>query len=339
MKIRALSNDTGGCHFYRIRTPLTALRSRGHEATWGTGITAEELRTYDVLVAQFLNGERDLAGWEAIAAAPRSVRPALVIEADDDLFTIDQVITSEVTRKKVLWADPAVQERVKRFMALADLVTVSTPHLARLYAPFCRKVVVLPNSIPDWLLDVAHPGFPSSFTAGWTCSHSHLLDARYAVPLMERFFHDHSDARFVWMGPPRVDGGFPDSQQTCRKWNRSVESYLTGTFGVIHVGIAALGDYQFNYGKSGIKADEYAAWGCPVLASDFPQYREAVIHGETGFLIKGQTEWRRRLEMLYQDRSLLSVMGKAAKENVAGRTIGHRVHLWEEAYQEVADER
>lgn len=335
MKIHALSTDTGGCHFYRIRTPLTALRKRGHETSWGTGIDADELNRSDVLVAQFLNGAQDLEGWEAIAAAPR--RPLLVYECDDDLFTIDEVITSEVTRKKVLWAEPETQARVKRFMELCDLVTVTTPHLAELYRPHAKRVAVLPNAVPDWLLSYPVQPAPEKFTIGWTCSHSHLLDAREHYPHLQKYMYKHPNTMFHWYGPPNAVA-FPSWQQKCFRWVGDVNQYLIGMFGQMSVGIAPLGGFEFNKGKSGIKADEYAAWGVPCVASDWPQYRDVVMPGVTGYLAKSPAQWMHYLSEL-RDPVLRSRMGNAAREAVAERSASKVSHMWEHAYTEALDER
>lgn len=335
MKIRALSTDTGGCHFYRIRTPLTALRRSGHDTAWGTGVTASDLDSCDVLIGQFLNGEADLAGWESVAAAPRGKRPLLVYETDDDLFTIDQVITAEVTRKKVLWAEPETQARVRRFIELADLVTTTSPHLAKLYSFGGKPVAVLPNSIPDWMLDFPAVTGPSAFTIGWTLSHSHLLDAREHIASLEKFMARHGSARFEWHGPPRVVGGFAPWQQSCHPWVGDVNEYLVGMYGRLSVGIAPLGSFEFNKGKSGIKADEYAAFGVPCLASNFPQYHDTIVDGVTGWLIK--KDWNEKLSRLYDDRSLAVKMGQAAKEHVADRVISRTCVKWTDAYQEAID--
>lgn len=335
MKIHALSTDTGGCHFYRIRTPLTALKQRGHETSWGTGIDADQLNRADVLVGQFLNGPEDLAGWEAIAAAPK--RPLLVYECDDDLFTIHEVITSEVSRKKVLWGEPDTQARVKRFMELSDLVTVTTPHLAELYQPYAKAIAVLPNAVPDWLLSYPLQPEPRKFTIGWTCSHSHLLDAREHFPHLLKYMQRHTDSMFHWYGPPNAVA-FAPWQQKCFRWVGDVNQYLIGMFGQMSVGIAPLGEFEFNRGKSGIKADEYAAWGVPTVASRWDQYRDVVIHGETGFLANSPAQWIQYLTEL-RDPVIRSKMGKAAREAVAERTASKVAHMWEDAYTEMLDER
>lgn len=336
MKIRALSADTGGCHFYRIRTPLTAARRAGHDVAWGTEVTADELNTADVLIAQFLNGPDDLEGWLRIAEAPR--RPALVYEVDDDLFTIDQMVTPEVAGgKPVLWGQPDTQERVKRFLSSVDLVTTTTPYLAQLYERHgARRTAVIPNALPDWVLDVPVPTFEGPFTVGWTLSHSHLLDARSFVPHLDTFMTS-TDAVFGWIGPRNLIGGYP--RQWSAPWIGDVNEYLRWMFGRLSVGIAPLKPGKFNRGKSGIKADEYNAFGIPCVVSDFPQYRAVVEHGVNGWLSREHSGFAPYLQRLYNDPSLAVSMGKAGRELVSTRVISKIVPQWINAWQEAIDAR
>ena len=92
---------------------------------------------------------------------------------------------------------------------------------------------------------------------------------------------------------------------------------------------------QFNRSKSHIKALEYAARGIPVLASDVEPYRDFVIDGVTGFLIRYDHEWLKRLEELATDEGLRERMGAAAREHARKFTIEERWRDWETAYGKV----
>jgi hypothetical protein len=325
-----MSTDTGGCHFYRLRTPLMALRALGHVTSWDTCVDADTLNEADVLVAQFINGEQDVEAWETIARAPR--RPLMVYEVDDDLFSIHHVITSEVSKKEVIWARPDTQERVQRAMKVADLVTVTNEHLASLYAPYAQSVAILPNAVPDWLLNLPAPTEPlDRFTLGWTCSHSHLLDARAHFPELLKFMHINTDTRFEWFGPPKAVA-FPPWQQRCTPWVGDVNEYLRMMPGRMHVGIAPLGDFPFNLGKSGIKADEYLCFGAVPVVSDFPQYRDVIEHGTTGYLVKRPGQWLTYLRELKHEPAMRAEMLAAGRAAVAGRTISKVAHRWTDAY-------
>lgn len=332
MKIHALSTDHGGCHFYRLRTPLAALRPHGHDTSWGTGISAARLSEIDVLVLQLTNGEQDLEAFRALVTAIRDRgrrQPLIVYEVDDDLFTIDQVITPEIN-PEVLWKEQATQARVREFIALADLVTVSTPYLAQLYGGLGTPVTVLRNAVPDWILDfpVAEP---DDFVVGWTASASHLMDARHWIDAFDRFMNAHRSVRWEWHGLNAVGHGW-GPRSSFHPWVGDVVEYLGRMPGRLSVGIAPLGPFEFNKGKSGIKVDEYAAWGVPAVASNFDQYHDTIVNGETGYLVDSFDQWVSCMNDLYRHAGKRRRMGMKAREAVAERTIGKTCLEWVKTY-------
>ena len=338
MKIHAMTQDTGGCRFYRLSTPFAQLKKLGHETSIDVSITGEQLNELDVLVVQFFNGEQDMEFLRFVSRLKK--RPLLVYEVDDDLFSIHEVITKEVAGSNpLIWGREDTQERVKEALGLVDLVTVTNYHLAAMYAPYAQRVAILPNAIPDWLLDLPVGAQPDHFTVGWVCSHSHLLDARDHYDVLQRWMHKNPDARFHWVGPPKVTA-FAPWQQKVTPWQKDPAAYLASLRHMgFSVGIAPLADLPFNYGKSGIKAEEYSAIGVPTIASDFPQYQEVIEDGKTGFLVKTKGGWGDKLSLLMNDPARRKEMGAAAKEHVSTRTISKTVYRWIDAYEEALDGR
>lgn len=337
MRIHALSRDKGGCHFYRIRVPLMQLRKRGHDTSWSTRIDLHTINRDSVVIGQFLNGPEDLLFWEWLAGLDKA-RPLMVYEVDDDLFTMDGVVTEEVTAgKPLLWKEQETQQRVRRFVELADLVTVTTPALADVYRPYARRVVVLPNALPDWVLDLPVTQ-PDRFTVGWTLSRSHLLDAREHIDALDRAMRKCPSAMFHWVGVDPAMSPFTGREKVTR-WVGNTNEYLRQLAGMFTVGIAPLAPYVFNRGKSGLKAQEYAAVGIPAVVSDWPQYADVVNHGATGFLVTTPEEWAVRLRQLYRNPELVVEMGTAAREVESTRTISHTAHRWITAYEEAFNVR
>jgi glycosyltransferase involved in cell wall biosynthesis len=58
------------------------------------------------------------------------------------------------------------------------------------------------------------------------------------------------------------------------------------------------------------------ASGLPVVASDLPVYRDAVVPGETGFLVKTEVELLERCQELIDDADLRRRLGAAGRERV-----------------------
>jgi glycosyltransferase involved in cell wall biosynthesis len=98
------------------------------------------------------------------------------------------------------------------------------------------------------------------------------------------------------------------------------------------IGLAPLVDMPFNRSKSAIKALEYAALGIPVIASDREPYRPFVLDGVTGYLVRDEHEWTKRLRELVNDDAMREEMGRKAKEHASAWTIQKGWRLWEQAY-------
>ena len=61
---------------------------------------------------------------------------------------------------------------------------------------------------------------------------------------------------------------------------------------------------------------EAMALGLPVVASDVPGNRDAVIDGMTGFLVKSEVELLERCQLLLDDEALRLKLGAAGRERV-----------------------
>ena len=76
------------------------------------------------------------------------------------------------------------------------------------------------------------------------------------------------------------------------------------------------------------------ALGIPVICSDHEVYRDTVIDGVTGFLVK-DNEFADKLDLLANDHALREIMGKNAREAAQAYTIENNWHKWDAAYKEL----
>jgi GT2 family glycosyltransferase len=91
--------------------------------------------------------------------------------------------------------------------------------------------------------------------------------------------------------------------------------------------------------KSANRATQAMALGLPVVASPLPSYKEAIRHGETGFLCDTPEEWRQALEKLANDGQLRKSVGTAAKESVkAAYSITAVGGLWKGLLDDLSHE-
>jgi glycosyltransferase involved in cell wall biosynthesis len=332
MKIFA-GHDGSGCAWYRIILPLAEFGKHGHEVTLADAsqhgpvhtATIRQAAGHDLVVAQRWDRHEGMGAWRRMAATSR-----LVYEVDDDVWSIEPVNWASYSR----YSRDDVRDAVTHGAQVADLVTVTTEPLAEVMREHTghQNVRVLPNYVPGWVCDLDRP-VRDRPAVGWMGGASHGRDIGVIAQPVRRFLNRHPGWDMHLMGV--------DYRPTIRH-DRAVFSpwlHVTGDphgfYGSIDfdIGLAPLYPAAFARSKSHIKALEYAALGIPVIASDSEPYRDFVLHGVTGFLVKRDHEWLGYMSELANDEGLRTAMGAKAREMARGWTIDQGYQLWEKAYE------
>jgi glycosyltransferase involved in cell wall biosynthesis len=336
MRILA-AHDGLGCGHVRMIQPLRELAKHGHEVTFCVSHnpeTIEHLRDaakFDVIVGQRFAGYNGMSPWRRA----RTPRNRLVYENDDDLFSIE----------KINWAaheqfnKPDIHDAIKTYSLMSDLVTVTTEHLAQVQRDFgVKKVAVLPNCVPEYVLDMPRGASGHRPRIGWVGGASHGLDIHEAVPGVRKFL-SKNPGWDLYLGGTDYRPSF-----NLRNWDqashaewRQINEDERGYYELVdfEIGIAPLKNTVFARSKSAIKALEYNARGIPVIASDVQPYREYVVHGENGFLVKETHEWMKYIRMLAENPDLRTEMGAKGKLRAAKFTHENNWQLWEQAYEDL----
>jgi glycosyltransferase involved in cell wall biosynthesis len=254
-----------------------------------------------------------------------------VFEMDDDLF---HVLPDNPQAWRV-YNRPDVQSTMRACIESADLVTVSTGHLAKEVARECHvdpsKVEVIPNCVAPSMLALERPR-RERVTVGWAGSSSHTPDLKAVASPLRRFLNEHKQVDFHLIGQDfrKMFGNGPNLRYT--GWSKSIPDYWSKID--FDIGIAPLAHSIFNMSKSALKALEYGALGIPTIASDEAPYREAIIDGVTGFIVHRPDQWRKRLVQLVNDRAMREEMGAAAKAHVTKHySIATGWKRWEHTYE------
>jgi glycosyltransferase involved in cell wall biosynthesis len=318
--------NPSACGYYRICLPLAELARHGWDTCWtsSAGGPSEEP---GIVVAERFDQITAVPGWAQLRAAGGR---KLVYEMDDDPFTVDEV--NWLAQPQFRKAD--VLACIRACAALAHLVTVTTEPLAEVFRQFNPNVTVIPNFIPTELLNIKRLRHPR-LTIGWAGGASHMRDMAMIAQVW-RDVVDETGARGHFVGVdyrnmlrPR---GFDHTpwENSPRKYYRTID---------FDIGLIPIAEHPFARSKSSIKALEFAALGIPVIASDCEAYREFVIDGVTGFLVRTPAQWRDALLMLVHDQRLRDEMGRKARELAAGWTIEeHGWPLWDAAYRTLLEE-
>jgi glycosyltransferase involved in cell wall biosynthesis len=315
--------------------PLRELAKHGHEVVFTKDMdteTIEYLRDgsrFDVIVGQRFAGYDGMTTWRR----SRTPRNRLVYETDDDLFSIEEINWAAHEQ----FTQPKVQDGIKTYTMMSDLVTTTTETLAQVQRDIgAEKVAVLPNCVPEYVLDLPKAVSGRRPRIGWVGGASHGLDVHEAVPGVRRFLSKNPEWDLYLAGTDyRPSFNARNWDQMAHAGWRQINEDEHKYYELIdfEIGIAPLKDTVFARSKSALKALEYNARGIPVIASSVQPYKEFVVHGENGFLVKGQHEWLKYLRLLADNPDLRAEMGKKGKEYASRYTHEGNWQRWEAAYE------
>lgn len=331
------SYDGLGCGHVRLIQPLREMVKHGHEVKFVVSTTPESIiamrdaKDYDLVVGQRFAGYDGLQLWRR----SRTPRNRLVYETDDNLFRIDKANWAAYTQ----FGPPKVQEAIRGYCEMADLVTVTCEPLAEVHREEgAKKVAVLPNSIPEYVIDMPRHNNGRRPRIGWVGGGSHGIDVHEAVPAVRRFLNRNDDWDLYIGGTDYRPSFDPQNwdQMIFSEW-KQINTHELAYYKSIdfEIGIIPVRDTEFGRSKSAIKALEYNARGIPVVASAVEPYRNYIVHGENGFLVKDQHEWMKYIRLLAGDAALRHDMGLKGKEHARACTVEQNWVLWERAYEDL----
>lgn len=305
--------------------PGRALTDRGHHVHVNSVLPDEWRDTAEVIVGQRVCLPGPTQGWQQMA---REGRAKLVLEIDDDLFSTHP--TSTIAHG--FFSQPEIQANLKANIQVADLVTVTTEALADRVQQFNPNITVLPNCIPQALLDHTPARRDDLVTVGWAGSPTHQIDWHRNAEPIARVIKRHPTTEMHLMGwaPDRLVQLLPDSRRRFTGWIASVDDLHRAID--YHVGVVPLWGNVFNLCKSDVKLLELSALGIPAVCSDVgPYHRSGPL--ASARMVRSGNDWARHLTDLIGDEAARKEQGEAAKTWAATRTIEGNAHLWENAYR------
>lgn len=321
MKIKAVGRQEEGGGYYRIRQPLGELAKHGHDVTIAAARSDVFGGGAEVVVGQMIGGKHFPTvihhWWRQLAKHSK-----LVYELDDDPFEVEAHNPAYGA-----YSGPVSHDSLTHCIQISDLVTVSTEPLADRMRKLNPNVVVLQNRIDEHMLEIQRTR-REKLTIGWSGSNSHAEDIKVGAYGLRKTLDRNPDveAHFIGADYRPLIGRPMRHTGWCTK---TVDFYKLIDF---DIGLAPMAPTVFAETKSHIRALEYAALGIPVIASDVAPYRDFVIDGVTGFLVRRDHEWATRLRELVNDEALRTSMGQKAKEVAAEYTIQKGWPEWEACY-------
>lgn len=341
MRIGVFPADLEGCGHYRLIWPAAVLKDLGMNidiippenrdnmftATIEDDVvTAVQVPNYDVMIFQRITHQYLAQAVPLIRAKGITV----IIDIDDDLQSIhpSNPAFTVLHPKKSPNGFTAQHswEWCRVACDAATLVTVSSPALARRYAPHGR-FALLRNYVPDEMLQIEHQ---DSRDIGWGGSiHSHGNDVPVLGASISRLIQDGFTFKVVGPGiglkqalglqdvPPHT------GTVTMAEWPSNLAS--------LGIGVAPLADTVFNQAKSWLKPLEMAALGVPSIISPRAEYREISKLG-IGVLAKKPSDWYTKLKRLITDDVQRQELSAQVREVAAGLTVRGNAWRWQEAW-------
>lgn len=221
----------------------------------------------------------------------------------------------------VYLAPPAGDTWAKRFMRAdwrvaalsrrAALVSAGSPVLADFALQFTDRVEIWPTTISlASYTERPEPPEDRVPVIGWSGSHTTVRYIRSLMPLL-RELRARVPFRLKVVGAEVELGGL---EGECIPWSPEIELPALHD---MDVGLMPLEDIEFARGKCALKALQYSGVGVPAVVSDVGVNREAVIDGETGYVVRTDEQWLEALTRLLEDRAMRLQMGRAGRAHVA----------------------
>ena len=318
MKILFIANSTEGTLKYRVQLPCKALGADYAVMTNAMTMQAMvndkvvEMRSYDIIIWQFAYNQDQLMLIRKLQRA----NVKIVIDLDDDYINSNKFYPIDYSDGRMT--------RLIEAVAMADLVTVTTPALAETYGKHNSNVKILPNMIDISEFNIKHNEYDG--VVGWYSS-----GIRYT---------EFNDIVGGWL--PEQAKLYLAGSYVFNNFKHNNKKTVTDTFlpadiaeilANIDIGIIPLSLCKFNDGKSDLKGLEMNISGIPVCASKTMPYQKYIQEGKNGFLIKHRRDWTKYLNPLLNDKDLRDYMSVEAKKIASKRDINKNINLWKEAYQ------
>lgn len=382
LKVLVYPADHGGCGFYRMVAPARACRDAGADVTLIEGkhtlteggpvpsdepaqikmIVRDELRT-DTRTGRtipwphglkIIDGEPALEADVVVLQRPmqsllldvirglQSEGVAVVVELDDDFKHLHHANAAfRVTHPTR--SDYRNWHHLVAACRMADLVTCTTPALAKLYAGHGR-VAVLPNLVPAWYTELPAPirDDDSHVTVGWSGTvATHPDDLQQTRGAVGRALGRRPGSRFHTIGQEagvQAALRLPDSVPYSATGWLPLADY-PAALQALDVGIVPLQPSAFNEAKSWLKGLEMAAVGVPFVASPTSPYRELHRRFGLGVLAESPREWERAVGSFLDSAATREIHGERGRIICAGLTYETHHGLWLDAWRQAYEYR
>ena len=287
---------------------------------WRRILSAREMRTADLVWV-----EKELIPW-----APSWIEKALIPYQGTVVYDFDDAVHEQFRENPHAAVRLTLRNKIPRTVSETSRVLAGNSTLQEYFSTELGvESILVPSTIDTSRLSPAeetHIDETRPFVFGWIGTP--VTFETYVKPLLPVFesVAGRLGAEFWVIGVPEPS----ENSQFVKflPWSPQKEALLLQG---IDVGIMPLTDDPWSRGKCGYKLLQYMAVGKAVIASPVGVNKEIVSHGETGYLVRDESDWMRYLSLLAGDRNLSAAMGKKGSEKVASS------YSWQKAGRQLAE--
>lgn len=345
VRIGFLSIDyhNNGCPVIRLVTPLKCLEKQNLGFNWidiGELIDGklepkiENIFSLDILIIQ-----RQICG-----LIPFNALKSLIKDRDIKIvYEIDDALTDLPLHHPHYLHFERFRPFIYEYLKNADLVTVSTEGLKRLYSSYSDKIVVLNNYFSNELITkkVSFPRFsdgPVKILFSGTITHE--PDFKEIEGVLRRILNEFGEAveLLMWGGTTFTSLSQLNNVKIIDEFYNDYYKYLQKLQTIeADFAVIPLNDNVFNRSKSHIKWIEYSACGIPGIYSNIGEYSVSIRNEVTGILVDNNYEqWYNAIRRFIEDEGFRENIARISYETVHNDfTFEKNCHLWDKAYRSI----
>jgi hypothetical protein len=326
--------DTGGCAFYRMRSPAMAAQTLRKDISI---IDSPKM----IATPDFYRDIRHVKVQRQVSPQQREFIAKFLKPMSDSVgfwlsYDIDDVIGPDdipmYNAARGAFQAPGLEENIKEILNMVDFITVVTEEMAKYYhikfgVPM-NRIQVVPNYLPRWWIGAAYDimrieekfeAHKNKHRIGFVCSSTHFDlknqnegndDFTHIIP----YIKDTVD-KYQWV----FIGGLPQQLVDLTRAGKIEYHQGADLFNYprtimekkLDCIVAPLQDNIFNRCKSNIKLLEGWALGLPVIAQDLEPYQPY-----TDMLFKDSTDLDKQLTNLFKSKNKYLKIVKSNRKTI-----------------------
>ena len=279
-----------------------------------------------------------------------------IIMDNDDTYRSDSGVPVQMFGKDRELLDKAINkidEALKRFAGICDMVTVTTEFLKKEYQEYCKNVVVLPNCVDldDWEEPAVND--TGKIRLGIVGSVASNLDYKNIIPLLDKL-KERKDVQIVLLALPAKHPSMVEARKMyepeIKFWEQyDVEwhpfmtqvDYLPFLANLkLDIMLIPRDDNYFNRCKSNLKFLEASMCKMATVAQSFPDgnspYEVDKDDVENLVLATDSQDWVDKVIDLLDNKNKLDILKEKAYRHVKDKyNIENNIIKWKEAYSTI----